>query len=164
MKKRIKFSLIPQSAFGHNIRAINQTEWDRISLFIRSHSNGICAICGEQVDIERMDAHEVWKWDKKKRKQVLQNIIPICKECHHTIHIGFTIHELGDVAYRKCLGHYCKLNQCSEKRALKDLQKANIKQMKRSTIYWKMDISNLDSILNQYTGFSPTVQNDMIHT
>lgn len=149
---KLKIQLIPETTYGKNVRSnISTDSWQRISNVIRYQANGICSICGkENLDVCDMDAHEVWKYKTIKRKgkktriQSLYKIIPVCKLCHATIHLGFTTNRGGhEVAAR----HYMKVNQCGRKKFIKEEKQAYKKWRKRSKHNWIIDINT--EYLNQ---------------
>lgn len=155
---RIKIQMIPKSAYGKNVRSeVSASEWRRISLFVREQAavcvggdeNGPCRIvyrceiCGEEYEkISDLDAHEEWTFQNGKQK--LKNIRAVCVKCHRVIHLGRTIHAGFEKEAKRW---FCQVNRCSKKEYRKARDKAFRKWNKRSGMRWKLDISNLERIL-----------------
>lgn len=155
---KLNIELIPTTAYGQNLRNMSPNAWQEISRTIRNNANGICEICGRNVGVENLDAHEVWKYSKKKvfvpylgKKryvQSLKDIQAICKDCHAVKHIGYTKHN-GN--YKKAKKWFRKINNCDKEIFNEAERNAYIKYNKRSQYKWYLLIDNekLYSIINK---------------
>jgi uncharacterized protein YlaI len=63
---------------------IKDSEWRKISAKTREVNK--CCICGEETT--SLDAHELYSYDLKTKIIKLEKLLPLCKDCHNTIHIG----------------------------------------------------------------------------
>lgn len=89
MGYKLKIHLIPSSAYGQNMRMLLKSgDWNMISTYCRAL--GVCAGCKRTRDPSKLEAHE--EWDFKNGKQKLKHIVPLCKKCHRSVHIGRATH------------------------------------------------------------------------
>ena len=89
MGYKLHICLIPSSAYGQNMRSVLRAgDWNKISSFTREI--GICAGCNRIVSPSDLEAHEEWEF--KDGKQKVKHIVPLCKKCHRSVHIGRAIH------------------------------------------------------------------------
>lgn len=141
----IKIQLIPASASGLNLRnKLKKEEWRHVSRVVRFAFNGICEYCGVQYNPAELHAHEEWKFDKKRRRMRLKDIVGICPLCHGAVHIGRTKAVCGEAEFVKAANHYMFVNECSYEQFGADLRKAYKKCEKRGHIKWKLDVSKKD--------------------
>lgn len=63
---------------------IPSSKWKQISLETRKDNK--CCICGWQTN--QLDTHELYSYDTKTKIIKLEKLLPVCKDCHNTIHIG----------------------------------------------------------------------------
>lgn len=150
---RLKIQMIPKTMYEKNVRSeLTTTEWQQLSRLVRYSAHGTCPICEkENLDLRDMDAHEVWEYiierDEKGKKvyiQRLKEIIPVCKACHATIHIGHT-KALGQTnhsnCYERAVDHFMEVNHCGYTKFKEKEMKAHKKWLKRSKHKWKLDIN-----------------------
>ena len=117
--------------YEKNVRSeLTTTDWQQLSRLIRYQAHGICSICGaENLDLRDMDAHEVWDYIIEKKNgekeyiQRLREIVPVCKKCHATIHIGHT-KALGKQTHEILAGAFVKYLE--DKEIKSDLRFAQI--------------------------------------
>lgn len=141
----IKMQLIPSTANGLNLRTIlKKREWQNISRTVRFANDGYCEYCGEQFNPVELEAHEVWKFDKKRKRMRLKDIVGICPLCHKAVHIGRTRSVEGEDKYLMAANHYMLVNNRSYKEFSEDLKKAYRKCKKRSRVKWKLKVNKKD--------------------
>ncbi len=131
-KRKLSFQMVPGTSWYHNLRSL-LGNWPEISRYVRR--NGCCGVCGRKTD--KLDAHEVWVYDDEKHLQKLDDIVPVCKSCHNTIHIG-RAHAMG--REEEAIGWYMKVNVLSRAEAEDDLEEAAKVWEERSRHRW--NISN----------------------
>ena len=132
---KIQFELVPEPLFGINIRSSQYKKfWDEISTKVRSRCQ--CATCYQKFEMADLDAHEVWEYDDYNNIQKLSDIIPVCKKCHATIHIGRADKETFEIAKT----NYCELNNCSETEFNERLERAINTWEERSNEEWEQII------------------------
>ena len=80
---------IPKPLHRLNPRTIKgKAWWDRQRQKAYRKNNYCCHACGEAVRV--LDAHEVYDVLLCQGRTVFVEIVALCKDCHNTIHIGFT--------------------------------------------------------------------------
>ena len=130
-QRKLTLQLVPSSAWYSNLRSMIPN-WSEVSNKVRI--NGKCEICGCETD--KLDAHEVWKFDDENATQSLDRIIAVCKNCHAVIHFGHTQIE-GDS--EKALAWYMQVNNITKEQALDDITVAFDVWETRSNQHWTMD-------------------------
>ena len=71
---KLNFELVPDGCWYSNLRTIlSKKQWDFLKAYAKEQSGGKCAICGKKTD--RLDAHEVWSYDRENAVQKLEDII-----------------------------------------------------------------------------------------
>lgn len=160
MSYRLKIHFIPNKCYGHNFRNISPSEWKKISLFVRSLN--YCAGCLNPFKLSDLEAHEEWKF--KNGKQKIKHIVPLCKNCHRSVHIGRAL-NCGEKYFKDAVQHFRKVNKLSKKEYKiaydKAFYKYNVRFNKKykfsSTIEdaWviaKKDREQLESIIKNLKG------------
>ncbi len=154
-KRKLSFQLVPSTSWYTNLRSI-LPNWKEISLKVRA--SGHCDICGKATS--SLDAHEVWEYDDVQHTQKLKRVISVCKECHHTIHIGYAqIIGLDKEAF----AHYQKVNFLSEQLAEKDLDAAWDDWERRSDFPWKIDVQQIKDTVFAQLGISCEIDDEVNH-
>ena len=75
----------PRALYKVNPRLIFGTAWwDEVRSWAYKKYNNACAACGKRN--VRLEAHELYKVDKKKGRVALKDIVPVCCDCHSFIH------------------------------------------------------------------------------
>jgi len=89
MKLKLQIEPIPISSHGSNVRTkVKKSDWDIIRKAVYAKEEMYCHICKELCPHGYMDAHEVWKFNRRTHVQKLMDIIGVCKACHGVIHFG----------------------------------------------------------------------------
>lgn len=128
----LTFQLVPESVQFKNLRSeLTDTQWDIIKMNVKRP--GVCACCGTKTP--ELDAHEVWNYNDKTYMQTLDRIIPVCKQCHKTIHIGHT-QLSGEEEVKKCILWYAKQNHISLEQAYDDFNRAANEYEIRNQHHW----------------------------
>ncbi len=140
MKYKLNFELVPDGCWYSNLRTILPKEqWDILKKDAKRRAGGKCMICGAASS--RLEAHERWSYNEKTETQKLEDIIAVCPDCHHVIHIGRTQLK-GDE--EKAENHFMKVNNCSYVEYRKALGMANEKHIRLNQVSeWKLDLSFL---------------------
>ncbi len=135
---KLKFELVPDSCWYSNLRSIlSPKDWNIVKADAKKRSNDVCAICGAKS--HRLEAHEVWSYDREKEVQKLEDVISVCHDCHSVIHIGRT-QLVGNI--ERAENHFMKVNNCTYAEYRKALGIANDEHRKNNQIgEWKLDIS-----------------------
>ncbi|MDD3323393.1 MAG: hypothetical protein PHS59_18305 [Paludibacter sp.] len=142
---KLTIDLIPKGAWGNNLREmLSQKDWVKLREICYKRFDNKCSICGEAS--QELDAHEVWAFDSKNKKQTLIDIIALCPKCHGVKHmrnserIGY-----GQNAKR----HFMKINKCSEVEFAGHYTKAQLEfEELNSVIRWEI-VANLSNFGGQ---------------
>ncbi len=151
---RLNLELVPASMWGKNVRAaISRENWDalrwgfgatkikpkfmKLNLPFPDWQAQIeCVICGAKD--ESLELHEQWQYDDERFVQRLTGLIPICQDCHLSMHLGrATQLGMGDRAQH----HLAKVNQWTVQQTEKHVKEAFEKWMLRSKKQYSLDIS-----------------------
>lgn len=147
----MEIGLIPQRAWGRNVRAIVSGEvWGRLrGKFGTSYDKWEtwpepapplgCNICNQHV-AANLHLHEIWEFDDQLLIQTLKGFAAICEDCHDAIHLGRAIRVgLGD----KAMTHLARVNGWSSQETAKQVQKAILQWEKRADFDYQLDVSFL---------------------
>ena len=130
---KLNVRLIPKSAYGQNMRSVmSSREWRDLSDYVRSVQ--VCAGCWKRFDKTRLEAHEEWVW-KLFGEQVLRRIVPLCKKCHHTVHIG---RANACNEYEEAQRHYMQVRHVSQGKFNQIVNEEWKRWDKRSKIKWHL--------------------------
>jgi hypothetical protein len=137
---KLKFEMIPEECWRGNLRTLLPPQlWDVIRKEAYARSGHRCAVCGAT---GRLEAHERWSYDEKKRLQKLETVVALCKNCHEVVHISRT-YLFGRGAEAE--EHFKKVNGCSQVEYHAALAEANEAYQKRNQIEgWTTDFSWLN--------------------
>lgn len=132
---KLSIEMLPKGAWNNDFsKTLPQKEWDIIRNACYKRANHKCQICGFETD--KLDAHEVWEFDIKKRTQTLKDIIAICSKCHGVKHIRNS-QRLGYEEETK--KHFIDVNKCSELDYATHLAQAQIGFEELNKIYrWQI--------------------------
>ncbi len=150
MKKeelKLTIELVPKANWENNLRkCVTQTQWNKIRRTVRTNANGVCKICGRNVGIDKLDAHETWEY--KDGNQILKEINALCKACHGVKHYGLSeIKGYGKKAYT----WFIRVNNITLREAVFFLNEYSDEYEKRSKKKWKIVLVNsiVKDIINE---------------
>ena len=132
---KLTIEMLPKGAWNNDFsKTLPKKEWDIVRNNCYKRANHKCQICGFETD--NLDAHEVWKFDTKKKTQTLKDIIGICSKCHGVKHIRNS-QRLGYGEETK--KHFINVNKCSELDYASHLTQAQMDFEEQNKIYrWKI--------------------------
>ena len=116
MKKSLRLEIepIPVSTWGISLaNKLPRVEWDKIRHKVYKEANWTCQICGDTSRV--LHAHEIWRFDNKRKIQGLVRIECVCKLCHDVKHFGRSTEVYTKTYVGKLLKHWCEINQKKEK-------------------------------------------------
>ena len=142
--RKLSFQLVPETAWYCNLRSV-LPNWTEISKKVRKP--GICAVCGEKT--KKLDAHEVWSYNDETHKQLLKEIISVCKACHNAIHIG---HASVTGKFVEAIEQYKKVNNLSYDVIRNDYDAACHVWTIRSGYQWNISIDQIKDKVYEQTG------------
>lgn len=148
-KPKLEVGLVPANAWGKNIRAIvSEENWlklrDNFCAYYDPYRNYpepvallTCEACGDKFS-ESLHLHELWDFDDKNGRQVLTGFMPVCEDCHNSIHIG-RANKVG--LGERAKSHLKKINSWSDEQLFEHLESASALWNKRLGIDYELDIS-----------------------
>ncbi len=151
---RLDIELVPSTMWEKNVRAVisrenwNALRWGFYATSIRPSFLKLqfadrdwkrsikCNICGTKGD--NLELHEQWCYDDMNLVQQLTGLIPLCENCHLSIHLGRAI-QLGLGA--KARQHLARVNNWTKERTLKYVKEAFERWKLRSQNQYSLDLS-----------------------
>ena len=86
-KFKLTIELVPATSWYANLRKlIPKADWDKLRRQVYARYGHRCGVCG--ASNTRLNCHEIWKYEQRKRIQRLLGFIALCDLCHHVKHIG----------------------------------------------------------------------------
>lgn len=146
---KLKIELVPQTSWYSNLRSnISDSDWDKLRKQVYAQYQNVCGICGNQ---GRLNCHEIWEYDDKKRTQKLKGFIALCDMCHHVKHIGYAgiLAREGKLDFDKVIDHFMKVNNCDKVTFKKHYDEAFAQWNERSTHKWKVDLGEYKTIVKE---------------
>jgi hypothetical protein len=142
-KLPLNFELIPTGAWNFNLRTqLPKKAWDLLRQIAYQKADYKCSICGAKP--KRLEAHEVWDFNKETKVQKLIDIKALCHNCHSVIHINRTI-IIGEED--RAIAHFKRVNKVDFTAYINALKEANEKNLELSTVdEWSLDLSYLQEI------------------
>lgn len=136
---------IPKSCHYSNVRTnVKPKEWDIIRHISYEKADNKCEICGqtglEQGYKHRVECHEIWKYDDKKKVQKLIGLISLCPLCHQVKHIGRSM-AMG--RQKITFNHIKMVNKWNDIELMLHIEEAFAVNKERSQHTWVLDISLL---------------------
>ena len=82
-KPKLEIELVPKSCHYSNVRStLTQKDWDKLRLQSYVNAKYVCEICGktglEQGFKHKLECHEIWEYNDKKKEQKLIGLISLC--------------------------------------------------------------------------------------
>ncbi|MGN1053360.1 MAG: hypothetical protein ACI4SH_08250 [Candidatus Scatosoma sp.] len=110
---KLDFDFIPEESWKYNLRHIlSPAAWDVIRRDAYKRAGYKCRICGRGNC--RLEAHEKWSFDTKKREQKLEDVLALCHDCHAVVHYQRTALCGGEEGAQRAQEHFKKVNGCTQ--------------------------------------------------
>lgn len=139
-KEQKDFLLVPKSlptgSFGFNLRKVlPQNEWDRLRKKVYAKASYQCELCNAKP--QRLEAHEIWRFDFDKKIQVLETVAALCIHCHRIQHALLLKlqDDRGESNYDYTIKHFNQLTK-QNLTASQFFAEANKNQQKIEHIEW----------------------------
>ena len=151
---RLAIELVPATMWGKNVRAvISRENWDalrwgfyattkkpsflKIQFEERYWKESVrCGICGAERD--NLELHEQWHYDDENLIQRLIGLVPLCEDCHLSMHLGRANQlGLGEEAQR----HLAKVNNWTQRQTEKYVREMFEMWKLRSLNQYSLDFS-----------------------
>lgn len=147
---KLTIELVPTTAWYLSLHQLYRrngqaSRWMKIKKELFEKEGQRCWICG--AENSHLEAHEVWEYNAKTYIQKLAAIHHLCDMCHKIKHIGFWCHtpegrnklENSGLSRKHLVGHFCKVNNCSEKEFEEHEERAFRIFEEQSKREWKQD-------------------------
>ena len=137
MKKyKLYFEIVPDECWRGNLRSLlAPADWDKIRKSAYARAGYKCSVCGAR---GRLEAHERWHYDEKKKLQKLVGVDALCSRCHEVTHIS-RAYLVGRGA--EAMEWFMRVNGCSQAEYHEALQEANEEHARRNKIEeWTTDM------------------------
>ena len=139
--KKLSIELVPSSTWGINLRSLlKKSQWDKIRKREYKRADYRCEICGKK---GRIEGHEIWEYDDKKKIQKLKGIVCLCNTCHAVKHFGRS--QLKGLE-EKCIKQMMKVNKWTRQQVRKHIAEETGKWNERSNFEWTLDIEFLERL------------------
>lgn len=142
---KLTIELVPRTAWYTNVRSnVTKSEWDIIRKKCYRLAEYKCEICGGKGDKHPVECHEIWSYDDQGHVQQLTGLIALCPNCHKAKHVGLAqINGEEDIVINQLI----KVNGCSKKEAINQIEEAFKLWRVRSQYEWQLDINYLNEYI-----------------
>ena len=140
---KLELELIPEKQWHKSLaNLLPKPVWDSLRREVYQEFGYSCAICGA-VNC-RVNCHEVWEFDDRKKIQKLVAFKSLCDHCHNIKHWGRTVALVHQGEYssnylEKLTQHFCEVNQCSVEDFERHKVEAGDTWLRRSKYKYKLD-------------------------
>ena len=145
---KLEMEMVPKSTWGQSLANIlPRPVWDTIRREVYSSSNYCCSACGDMSS--RLNCHEVWDFNDKKRLQILAGFQCLCEDCHRIKHWGRTslLISKGELPKRKeeeLIKHFCQVNRCKKTTFTAHSRKVHSLWAGRSKVKYTVDFGKFE--------------------
>lgn len=132
--------MLPSTVWQANLRTMfSEAEWDRLRRFCYQAAGNTCVACGSRGE-PHVEAHEAWRFDQARGRQVLVGLLCLCPTCHKAKHLGFA-RRIGrlEASYERLKW----LNDWSDAQLFEALEVVQKRQAELSERTWELDVSFL---------------------
>lgn len=150
MSRPLKINLVPRLLWNKSLAHV-LPNWSEVR--DKVCSCGCCAICDTKAPPNKLHAHEVWKYNDDDHTVDLSDIIPVCENCHMTLHIG---KANVDGKLREATKWYCQVNGVSREIGKHQINSAFEWWRIRSDYPWRFNRGISDKV-EQITGINCSV-------
>jgi hypothetical protein len=137
-RPRLTVELIPTHQSNLNLHfALSQKDWRRLRGSVVGAAQGVCQICCASAD--KLECHESWKFDDRRKTQTLVALVAICRLCHLAKHTGQA--NWAGVDYDEAEAHLGRVNGWTPRATRAYVKKAEAQHKMRSRHYYEVDLS-----------------------
>lgn len=144
-RARLLIDMIPSTTYGKNVRTLlPKADWDFLRSWTYQRAGYVCEICGGRGLSHPVEAHEIWSFSTKKKRQTLIGIMALCPLCHMCKHWGRSRSQGNE---DMCIEHIMQVNGWTLKRLYRHIQARMEQHQRRSLVQWTVDISMAQALL-----------------
>lgn len=112
MSLKLAVEFVPKPLWGSNLWSlVPESEWTRIRKQVYRAANHRCEICGVHPD--RLECHEVWRYDDVNFIQKLSRLIALCPLCHGVKHFARSRIYGTKEDVEELARHFMMINACN---------------------------------------------------
>jgi hypothetical protein len=144
---KLKIGLIPETSWRENLRTkMGRTKWDKLRKQILAEQGDVCRICSAT---EKLQCHEVWKFDDRSNTQRLVGFEAVCSLCHLSEHFGLAqnLAKQGHVNLDDVISHFMRVNGITKKEFEAHRAQAFAVWHERSAKQWEVDLGEWASLV-----------------
>ncbi len=105
---KLEITPIPNSTWGVSLSGkLPKDEWDKIRRECYRQADYQCEICGAE---DTLFAHEIWRFDNKKRIQHFAGLECCCRDCSDVHHFGRSSQVYSKARQEELIKHWCRTN------------------------------------------------------
>ena len=134
--------MLPRSTYGSSLRTVIEPHgWQRLTRAAGRTAGGACAWCGEVTLAGRWrtwETHEVWIFDLATKRQTLEAVVPLCRTCHLTQHVGYA---RGEGLEGEVVARIMRLNRWSHIETAQAVAAAEHLASVRGRTSWDLDLT-----------------------
>jgi len=153
---KLQLELIPERQWHLSLaRLLPKEIWDALRREIYQKFSYTCCIC--DTTNCRVNCHEVWLFDDKRRIQYLKGLQCLDDDCHMVKHWGRTVAETLKGNYPadtidRLTRHFCEVNQCTPEAFELHKVEAGELWLKRSRYDYRIDFGlfKIETIVKTY--------------
>ena len=151
-KYKLNIELVPQSAWGLNLRKLlNKKGWDILRKRVYSHYGYKCCITGERGEKHPVECHEVWEWNKETKTYYVVKLEALHPSVHLVKHFGLAQKIGKDKEAKELLQ---KVNGFSKEQVEKYIMNCFLEWNNNNKIEWKLDLEKTTKFLKENWDFN----------
>lgn len=146
---KLQIDVVPKSAWGKNLRTqVRKRTWDQIREEAYAKAGRRCEICGAS---GKLNCHEKWFYDEKKKIQLLTGFQAVCTPCHHVSHYGMSmiLAQQGIIDLDEIDKHFLKVNRVKQDVLEEHMKETDATFNRRSRIKWRVEFGKWRPLWNQ---------------
>jgi hypothetical protein len=146
---KLAIDLVPETCWYKSLRKqMRRSEWDKLRREVYVQQGNVCKICGAG---GKLNCHEIWHYDEKRRVQKLSGFQAVCNMCHHVTHFGMAqiLAGQGHLDLEAVVEHFMQVNKVSREVFQAHKTEAFRIWRQRSELQWETDLGEWASLIAQ---------------
>jgi hypothetical protein len=151
-KLKLEPCLIPQSVWGQSLSNLHKKGqckyWPNLREEAGIRHGSQCVFC----DASPEHGHEVWNYNDSTKVATLKDIVPVCKWCHHCIHLGHAelLASKGELDFKAVIQHFQNVRRVNRTQVECIAREAFDLWEVRSRFQWTVDFGNYKIFVHEY--------------